>query len=187
MLRHISICVDRLRLEMGDVNANFVQGIIDSMRTVRRLEISYAGDAGSIDVDFLLSCSTRGITDLSIDSDSRCGKKSSWLHAEDIVDFVLAGATDGQHRKIEFAHCVVDADGLLKLLLEFTFELRGLRAVDLRRFDQFLHGDVLVVDDSQNGMIMEMKIKKEYDRYVNGKCDISTDVVIRPLSVQSPF
>lgn len=136
MLRHISICVDRLRLEMGDVNANFVQGgrrtqfphstnsnvvlagIIDSMRTVRRLEISYAGDAGSIDVDFLLSCSTRGITDLSIDSDSRCGKKSSWLHAEDIVDFVLAGATDGQHRKIEFAHCVVDADGLLKLLLE---------------------------------------------------------------------
>lgn len=99
---------------------NFViAGIIASMKAVRRLAISYGGDAGSVNVDFLLSLSGQGVMDISIDTNSNCGtKSSSWLRAEDIVAFVLAGATDGQHRKIEFNYGVVNANRLLKLLLE---------------------------------------------------------------------
>lgn len=65
---------------------------------------------------------------------------------------------------------------------QFTFELRRLHEVDLRLFAHFLHGDALAVDGTQNGMLVEIKIKKEAHPYQNNICDISTYVTVRPLT-----
>ncbi|KAH7669991.1 hypothetical protein AAVH_42787, partial [Aphelenchoides avenae] len=100
------------------------------------------------------------------------------------------GATDGKHRKIGFGSFTINANSLMKLLLKetrklnscprFTFELVGLRHLDLGPFAQFLHGDVLLLDGMQNGMVMEIKIKEEYNRN-EMENEYGMKVVVRPL------
>lgn len=97
-----------------------VVGIIASLKAVRRLEISYGGDAGSINVDFLLWCSRHGVADIFLVRNEIYNdfEDDDCLDAEDVVSFVLAGAVDGEHRKIGFGPDVIDGNALLKLLLK---------------------------------------------------------------------
>lgn len=85
------------------------------MKSVRMLDICYGGDASSVNVDFLLSCSKHGIAEIFFDLAYSCKNYAEIgrLNADGIVAFVLAGATDGKHRTIGF-----DAKDLVKLLVE---------------------------------------------------------------------
>lgn len=109
------------------------------MKAVRRLELSYGGDADAANVDFFLSCSRHGITDILIDGNCIYSDFNDidCLNAEDIIPFLLAGASDGKHRTISFGRDgphVFNLHELLQLIVEVC-TLRFLSAFDVEGWD----------------------------------------------------